>query len=393
MKMKFIIILIACLFLTGCKEKIYKEENVNYFEIKDSIDVYSDVKLNDILINNSNYKIISDNYNIDTDTLGEKEYSLLYEKDDKKYIYTFKLNIVDNIPPLVFSGTNKSVKINYEGDLCNLITYGDNYTGDVKCRIEGNYNLQEVGTYKLKYYLSDSSNNIKNVNVTLNVYDPSKNNSKDNDQSEKVNTLFSEVIKQMKASNVLFGIDVSKWQGEIDFEKVKAAGASFVMIRIGYQDGVKGEYIIDPYFEENIKKAKSNGLKVGVYFNSQASNIKEGIEQAKWVIKNLNKEKLELPIAFDWENWSKWNSFKISFHEINAIANSFIEEVEKNNYEGMLYGSKFYLQTIWTYKNKVWLAHYTDKTDYNGDYQIWQMANNGLIDGIKGDVDIDILYE
>lgn len=391
--MKLIIIILISFFLTGCQERIYTEKNVNYFEINDKVQVYNDVKINDILKNNSEYQIVSDNYKIATDKLGEKEYSIYYIKKGKKYIYKFKINVVDETPPLVFSGTNKTVNIGYTGDLCNLITYGDNYSGLVKCSIEGDYDLNKEDTYKLKYYLSDSSNNIKEVNVTLNVNDPSNDLKNDNTPSKKENTLFKEVLTSKKDVNNSLGIDVSKWQGDIDFTKVKEAGASFVMIRIGSQDGVLGDYIIDPYFKENIKNAKNAGLKVGIYFNSVATSAKEAKEQAKWVIKTLNKEKIDLPIAFDWENWSKWNSLKISFHTLNEIGNSFINTINDNGYKGMLYGSKFYLETLWDDYDLVWLANYTEKTSYKGKYLMWQMANNGKIEGIKGDVDIDILYE
>ncbi len=393
--MKLVIIFIISFLLTSCSEKIYEEKNVNYFKIENKdIDVYSNVYLNDILINNSNYQIVSENYQIDTDSLGEKEYSINYLKDNKKYIYRFKLNIVDKTPPLVFSGTNKTVKIGYDGDLCNLITYGDNYSGNIKCEIKGNFDLNKEGKYQLEYYLSDSSKNIKKVNVTLNVYDPSKNNTSSNNSNPvKENTLFSDILEKNKDSANLVGIDVSKWQGKIDFNEVKNAGANFVMIRIGYQDGINGEIIIDPYFKENLKKAKDANLLVGIYFNSQAKEIKEALDQAKWVINTLDKEKLDLPIAFDWENWSKWNSFKISFHEVNEIARAFIKKIESNGYKGMMYGSKFYLEKIWEDFANVWLAHYTEKTTYKGDYLIWQLANNGKIAGINGDVDIDILYK
>ena len=254
--MKIIIIIFISFLLTGCREKIYEEKNINYFQIANkNIDVYSKVKINDILINKSDYEIISENYNIDTNTLGEKEYSINYLKNNKKYIYKFKLNVVDNEPPLVFSGTNKTVKIGYDGDLCNLITYGDNYSGNINCEIKGMYNLNKEGKYQLEYYLTDSNKNMKKVNVTLNVYDPSKNNTSSNNSNPvKENTLFSDILEKNKDSQNLVGIDVSKWQGNIDFDKVKEAGASFVMIRIGYQDGMEGEIVIDPYFKENLKK-------------------------------------------------------------------------------------------------------------------------------------------
>ena len=386
---KYIMIFCLIVLLTGCQEKIYELINSEDVFIKSSnLKVYEDIYLKDIITLNNNIELISDNYKIDTDILGKKEYEIVYVKDKKKYSYKYFLNVVDNEAPIVFSGTNKTVTKGYTGELCNLITYGDNYDGNINCVIEGNYNLNKKGSYKLKYILSDSSNNIKEVNVTLNVVDKTN---KTNSSSNII--LFKDIIKNYKTDSNEIGIDVSKWQGDIDFEKVKNAGAGFVMMRIGYQTKT-GELEIDPYFLQNIKNAKASGLKVGIYFASIAISREEVINHANWVINTLNGEKLDLPIAFDWENWSRWNNFKISFHDINSIANDFIKTVKKSGYEGMLYSSKFYLENIWTNKLDfpVWLAHYTTKTSYTGKYKIWQMCNTGRIDGINGDVDIDIIY-
>ena len=150
---------------------------------------------------------------------------------------------------------------------------------------------------------------------------------------------------------------------------------------------------VDRYFKTNIKNAKEAGLKVGVYMYSVATSEDEALKQADFVIETLDNEKLDLPIVFDWESWASWNTFKISFHDINEIADTFLKRVSEKGYEGMLYSSKFYLETIWENGNyPVWLAHYTKETDYQGKYKIWQLCNNGRISGINGDVDIDIMY-
>ena len=203
------------------------------------------------------------------------------------------------------------------------------------------------------------------------------------------------IYNKYKNDSNEIGIDVSKWQGDIDFQKVKDDGATFVMMRIGVQTSYEGELSLDRYYENNIKNAKEAGLKVGVYLYSIATSKEEAIEHAKWVVEKLNGESLELPIVFDWENWSKWNMYKLSFHDINTIADSFIETVNQSGYTGMLYSSKFYLENIWVNKHNypVWLAHYTENTSYKGDYIMWQLCNTGRINGIYGDVDIDILIK
>ena len=394
MFMKYIIIVMVMLLLSGCNG-IKNVDKSEFFNIKNNnIEVYEEVYLQDLLemqVTDKNFQLLSDNYRIDTNTIGKKKYEVLYQVNNKKYRYVFNIEVVDTEMPRVFSGTNKTVNVNYEGDLCNLITYGDNYDGDILCEITGDYDLKTPGTYKLKYNLSDKSNNLKEVNVTLNVKEKSNEPST---PPKKENTLFTDVYTNYKTDTNEIGIDVSKWQGDIDFNKVKDAGATFVMIRMGVQKEVKGDLFLDEYFKDNLKKAKDAGLKVGIYLYSIATSSSEATEQANWVLKNLDGENLDLPIVFDWESWSKWNSFKISFHEINSIANNFMTTVKNGGYDAMLYSSKFYLEDIWTNKLNypVWLAHYTKKTSYEGDYLIWQMCNNGKIEGINSDVDIDIMY-
>lgn len=388
MSMKIIIIFLISLLLCSCNPKL---EDNHLILINNNIDVYSDVYLYDLFENGSEM-ILNENKKISTLQVGLKTFKVKYKYDGKTYKKSYSINIVDKEAPRYLGGTNKTVVKDYDKDICNLLFFGDNYDGNVKCVIEGDYNLSEIGTYKLIYKLTDSSNNETKVNVTLNVIEK-QDNTKPKQPTSKIQ--FSDVYNKYYNENTEVGIDVSKWQGEIDFEKVKNEGATFVMMRLGVQGSSKKELYVDQYFEQNYENAQKAGLKVGVYFYSIATNKNEAIEQANWVLDILNNRKLDLPIAFDWESWSKWNTFKISFYEINDIANSFLKQVEKQGYIGMLYSSKYYLENIWTNKFEypIWLAHYTDNTNYKKDYLIWQKCNIGRIDGINGAVDIDILYK
>ena len=97
---------------------------------------------------------------------------------------------------------------------------------------------------------------------------------------------------------------------------------------------------------------------------------------------------------FDFESFKSFNEMDLSIFGLNEIADTFINTVEDAGYNGVLYGSKNYLKSIWKYHTKsVWLAHYTSQTDYDGEYFMWQMCDDGVIDGINGYVDIDILYK
>lgn len=359
------------------------------FSVKDSlIDVYSEKKLSDLITLDG--KILEDTM-IDATKLGKQNLSFLYEVEKKKYKGTLEIEVVDREEPLIWLNKSYRVKKGSNVDLASEILCADNYDSNPTCKIEGEYDLDTVGVYPLHYIAIDSSNNKEDIAFNLSVYEPQRNSSSEEDTY----TAFSEVLTSYKREDNEIGIDVSKWQGEIDFSKVKEAGATFVMIRIGSQREIGGEYILDPYFKENIKKAKESGLKVGVYFYSYADSTKEAKNQAKWIVKELQKESLDLPIVFDWECYSSFNQMDLSLFGLNQVAEEFIKTVEELGYEGMLYGSKNYLNQVWKYhskKNTVWLAHYTKQTDYDADYVMWQLCSDGRIPGIKGDVDINILY-
>lgn len=386
---RVLIISISVLFITGCNKTIVDELPKDYYlELNDSVvDVYSDSKLSDI-IDKTNISYKDDK--LDTESIGEKIYDLEFNVGKSKYLYHIKYKVKDLSKPRILSSGDRFVTVNSDVYLCDYIMYGDEYDNEPVCRVEGKYDLNKVGVYNIKYIVTDSSNNEAIFETKLNVIPESKNNS----TRRKTTTYFSDVLNTHKNDKTMLGIDVSRWQGNVDYDKVKSAGAEFVIMRIGVESKQGEEIGMDSKYKENIKKAKKAGLKVGVYLYSIALNKDTAMSHAEWVIKALDGEKLDLPVVFDWENWSKWQEYKLSFHDINEIADTFIKTIEKAGYKGMLYSSKFYLENIWENKNDypVWLAHYTNETNYKGKYKIWQMCNDGVIDGINGDVDIDIMY-
>lgn len=356
--------------------------------------VYSKVKVKD-LITSMKGKVIT-NKTINTDKLGEQEVTFIYKSDKgQKKLGKFKIEIVDNEEPLIWLSDSYSVKVGSKIDLEKEILCADNYDEKPTCKVKGKYDINTPDKYNLTYIATDSSHNEEKVNFTLNVYQPvSTVPTTKEEQLPPLVTTFQEVVENHKTKNTEIGIDVSKWQKEIDFKKVKEAGASFVMVRVGSQQGVNGEYILDPYFKKNIENAIKNNLKVGGYFYSYASSNKEAKKQANWVLKQIKDYDISLPIAFDWECYNDFNAMELSLFGLNKIAETFLERIEQEGYKGMLYGSKNYLNAIWKYHNHdVWLAHYTKQTDYTSDYIMWQLCQNGQIDGINGLVDIDILYQ
>ena len=336
------------------------------------------VKVSDII------PVRKDEY-INTLKIGKN--NLKYEVD--KTIYNITYEVVDTTAPLVLLSSTYTYNIGDENDLKNRILCADNYDKRPNCFIEGTYDFNTIGNYNLKYIAIDSFNNKTEKEFTLKI----KEKSKIKNNSKKKNLNIKDVVNKYKNDNSMIGIDVSAWQNEIDFNKVKEDNVEFVMIRIGYGYNKDGEIIIDKQFYNNFRKAKEANLKIGLYFYSYAKNTKEAKNQADWIVTTIKKEKLDLPIAFDFEDWNNFNDYNLSLTDLNMIADTFMNRLEEYGYKSMLYGSYYYLQNIWDVQNKnIWLAHYSNKTDYPNDYQIWQLSNIGKVNGINTDVDINVLY-
>lgn len=355
------------------------------------IDVFSEVKLSD-LIKSINGKLVKD-YKINTTKIGAKKVNFEFINDeDIKVSYSFDINIVDYEAPLIFSSKSYSITEGYDGNLAEELFCGDKYDDNPTCEIVGEYDVNRPGSYAVMFRGIDSSNNISMNEFNLIVKKKSNSSSSGGGSLGKGQN-FSDLVNKYKNDNTRIGIDVSHWQGNIDFEKVKNAGVEFVFIRVGSQRGIGGEYYVDSKFEQNIKGFQKVGIPVGIYFYSYANSKSTAKREAKWVIEQIKPYKIDLPVVFDWESWSFFQEFEKSFYSLTEIANTYLNEVENAGYKGMLYSSKYYLENVW-FKTKypVWLAHYTEKTNYQGEYSYWQLCSNGRIDGISGNVDVNVMY-
>ena len=399
---KIFIAIVLILIFISIGYKLYMNYRIKHAIIKvetiDNLDieVYSDVKLKD-LIESINGKLIK-NKKIDTTKVGKQDITFEYiNEENLKVEYSFEINIVDITPPMISYTKNFTFYKGTKIDLKSKFFCGDNYDDKPTCEIIGDYNLNEIGDYNLTFKATDSSENESVNNFTVHVIEKPEKTENNNTSTVQnpVVTNFSDIITNYKTKDTKIGIDVSKWQGNIDYEKLKEAGVEFVFIRVGNQKGKNGEYILDDNFVKNIKGFNKVNIPVGVYFFSYADTNKEAENQAKWVLKQIKKYKVELPIVFDWENWKDYRDYNLSFYHLTQMANTFIKEVETKGYDGMLYSSKNYLEKIWFKPNtNIWLAHYTNQTNYEGEYKVWQICDDGKIDGIEGSkVDIDIMYK
>ena len=386
-----ITILILGIAFWNCKEK---QEDIRIYAeavtLKQNLEIEygKEITVSDCL-EKLNGTLIEDK-NINTETLGEVKVNFeFFDIRNKKRFYEFTVKIIDINPPKIFSGSSFTVKVGYSKNLTDVLLSGDDIDDNPKREILGEYDFNTAGEYNLKYVVTDSSGNKTEKDFVLYVKEKIEDK-----QTERDTIEFTDVINNYKTENTKIGIDVSKWQEEINWKEVKDAGVEFVMIRMGYQTEYDGEYKLDSYFNQNINGAKEVGLPVGVYFYSYAKNVKQAIDQANWVKENLKDYEIDLPVVFDWESWNSFNTTGMSFNTINKVANTFLDVISENGYKGMLYSSKNYLEKIWyPTKYDIWLAQYNNKVTYEGEYSIWQMCDTGKIAGINEPVDIDIMYE
>lgn len=198
------------------------------------------------------------------------------------------------------------------------------------------------------------------------------------------------------------GIDVSYHQGEIDWERVAADGVDFVILRVGYRGYETGEINLDDRFHTYINGALDAGLEVGVYFYSQAITTEEAIEEANFVMEQVQRYDITFPIVYDWEITEAENARtnKIAPYTVTECAAAFCDTIADGGYTPMMYGSlKFVMFKLDMSKLKdygFWYAEYKhgyNEPMYPYDFQIWQYASDGRVDGIEGDVDLNICFD
>lgn len=390
--MSMIISIITTLSLVYYQEyRVEHEIKIVKLE-RDKIEVYEEnVYLQDI-IKEINGNLI-DNPLIVTKKLGEQTIRFSYITNNKiKVPYEVKIEVVDQTPPLITTRTSLKVEIGEKENIASKLFCGDNFDDNPTCIIEGEYDVNTLGKYPVKFIGRDSSNNESIQELTLEVIPKQKTS---NQQQEQSVTYFEDIKNKYKNENTQIGIDVSHWQGKINFQKIKDEGVEFAYIRVGRGNGIGKEFIEDTRFQEYIKGFNEVGIPVGVYFFSYANSVSDAKKEAKWVLDKIKDYKIDLEIVFDWENWDYFQEYDLSFHKLTELSNAFRNEVKKHGYEGMLYGSKFYLENVFFKVDyPVWLAHYTEKTTYEGEYVVWQLCEDGKVKGIDDNlVDINIRYK
>lgn len=217
------------------------------------------------------------------------------------------------------------------------------------------------------------------------------------DEDDSQYTALLDMEEDERENAVKLGIDVSKWNGEIDWEVVKAEGVDFAIIRCGYRGSSSGWLIEDPYFYKNLTGAKKAGIKVGLYFFTQATNLVEAVEEASMAVSLLGDTEIEYPIFIDTEGaGGNGRADNLDPGTRTAVVNAFCQTIQNAGLDAGVYSGR-----NWYYNNlivdemdapNIWLAEYRDSPLYEGRYDMWQYTSSGSVAGIEGRVDLNVSY-
>lgn len=257
--------------------------------------------------------------------------------------------------------------------------YADFYNDALKFYVRGEVKYQGWQTIDGKvYYFTSDGKKITGEQVI---------------QGAKYN--FASDGSLVQGSNGAMGIDVSKWNGTIDWSAVKNSGVNYVIIRCGYRGSSAGSLIVDPQFTINIKGATAAGLKVGIYFFTQAIDEREAVEEASMVLSQIKNYTISYPIFLDVES-SGGRADSISKETRTAVCKAFCQTIQNEGYTAGIYANKTWLESkidvsaLSAYK--IWLAQYASAPTYTGRYDLWQYRSTGKVSGISGNVDMNLSY-
>lgn len=200
--------------------------------------------------------------------------------------------------------------------------------------------------------------------------------------------------------NIVNGVDVSFYQGNINWTAAKADGVDFAFIRVGYRGAKDGVLHEDAYFKNNIMGAINAGMMVGVYMTSQAVNETEAVAEANFALERIKNYQVSLPVVIDYEydanKTGRLYTAKLSKDKTTQICNAFSNTVQSTGHQSAVYANKNMLEQGMVaagLNTQVWLAHYTTESNYAGNYKYWQYTNKGTVNGITGQVDMNFWYD
>lgn len=189
------------------------------------------------------------------------------------------------------------------------------------------------------------------------------------------------------------GVDVSEYQGNIDWEAVASDGISFAILRLGYRGSTEGQLYRDESFDHNLSAAQDAGLDCGAYFYSQAKSVEEAEEEARFAVEILSGRELQYPVAFDYEPTRGSRIQSVDKATATECARAFCDVLMASGYEVTLYGNTYDLALFDSdvlSDIPLWVAEYSDVPSYTYRFEMWQYTNEGGLQGIEGGVDLNL---
>lgn len=315
-----------------------------------------------------------------------------------------RVMVVDSVGTLV-TGAPFTIEIQGEGEYTDSDEDGIIYIDGLRAGEYG-VSLQELEGFhvpntvttiqvrqEIEYRVID---NIEYLMLTEDDIDPSKEDKAVNGAEEDADGSENTQMQFANGSAKL-GIDVSKWNKEIDWEAVKEEGVEFAIIRCGYRGAASGALVIDPMYEDNIQGAIDAGIPVGVYFFTQALDETEAVEEASMVISLIEDFDVDYPVFLDSESaGGNGRADGLDAKERTAAHKAFLKTIRAAGYETGVYASRNWLNDRVNVTDlseyKTWLAEYADVPAYDGYYDMWQYTSKGTVNGISTNVDLNLCY-
>lgn len=315
-----------------------------------------------------------------------------------------RIMVVDSVGRLV-TGTPFTIRIQGVGEYTDSDEDGIIYMDGLRA---GEYSvvLEEAEGYivpntitsiqvrqEIEYRVIDD---IEYLILTEDDIDPSKEDRAVNGAEEAADGSENTDLEFASGSGKL-GIDVSRWNETIDWEKVKEDGIEFAVIRCGYRGASGGALVLDSMYEKNIRGAIEAGIPVGVYFFTQAISEVEAVEEASMVIRLIEDYDVDYPVFLDSESaGGRGRADVLDADERMKYHRAFLETIASAGYETGIYASKNWLNDeldmTQLSQYKTWLAEYADVPSYDEYFDMWQYTSKGTVDGIGTRVDLDISY-
>lgn len=277
----------------------------------------------------------------------------------------------------------------YLNEIRSMMENGDGTLTMLETLYPNNIVVPDSGRY---YFFDISETLAKNDYLNENFVFPKLNEETNKYEGEATYSINGEEVSHK-------GIDVSKFQGDIDWNKVAKDGVEFAYIRLGYRGYGSGKLVVDENYEKNVSGCSAAGIDTGVYFFTEAVNEIEGIEEAEYVLDQIKDYKIDLPIVIDVEeSASKEDSRtkKLTKEERTKAIIAFCERIKQDGHEVMIYGNlkslmlMLDLEELENYDK--WFAYYHYPLHFPYKYRVWQYSATGKVDGIKGNADLNIAF-